>query len=51
MAVCRQIRTNMTRMAAEQKGYNCLKGSRISAADNYITIQDNITSCLKGASL
>jgi hypothetical protein len=40
---------NITRKAAEQKSYNCLKGSRISAADNYITFQTNIVSCLKGA--
>lgn len=43
-----QKQTNRTIMAAEQKSYNCLKGSRISAADNYIALQDNITSCLKG---
>jgi hypothetical protein len=36
-------------MAAEQKGYNCQKGSKMSAADNYITFQDNIIYCQKGA--
>ena len=43
-----QTQINMTIMAAEQKSCNCLKGSKISAADNYITLQDNIVSCLKG---
>ncbi len=38
-------------MAAEQKSYNCLKGSKISAANIYITFQDNITSCLKGTKM
>ncbi len=38
-------------MADEQKSYDCSKGSRISSADSYITFQDNITSCSKGAGM
>jgi hypothetical protein len=48
MATGRQTRTNITIMAAEQKSYDGQKGSRISAADNYITLQDNILNCQKG---
>ncbi len=42
---------NIIIMTDEEKSYNCLKGSRISSADNYITLQDNIVSCLKGAEM
>jgi putative transposase len=36
---------NIIRIAAEQKSYNCSESSKISAADNYIALHDNITSC------
>ena len=41
----------ITIMADEQKSYNCLKGSRISSADSYITFHDNIVNCLKGVEM
>ncbi len=48
METGRQTPTNSTIMAADQKSYNCQEGSRISAADNYITFQDNIVFCQEG---
>jgi hypothetical protein len=37
-----QMQTNMTRVVAEQKSSNFPKGSRMSAADNHVTFQDDI---------
>jgi len=48
METGKQMQTNRTIMAADQKSYNCQEGSRISVADNYITFQDNIVSCQEG---
>jgi len=48
METGRQTRTNIIIMAADQNSYNCQEGSKISAADNYITFQDNIVSCQEG---
>lgn len=42
---------NITIIAADQKSYNCQEGSSYSAADNYIAIQDNITSCQEGTGM
>ncbi len=39
---------NMIRVTAEQKSYNCSKGSSNSAADSYINPWDNIDYCSKG---
>ncbi len=41
----------ITRIATEQKSYNCVKGSRSSAADSYINLQDNIDYCVKGVEM
>ena len=38
-------------MAAEQKSYNCSESSEILAADSYINLQDNITSCSENAKM
>ena len=38
-------------MATEQKSYSCLDDSDISAADNYINLQDNICYCLGDATM
>ncbi len=39
----------ITRMTAEQKSYNCSDGSSYSAANNFITFQDNYSYCSDGA--
>jgi putative transposase len=42
---------NITIMAADKKSYNCLESSEFSAANNYIILKDNITSCLESAKM
>ncbi len=42
---------NITIIAAEQKSYNCRESSKLSAADNYINLQDNITFCRESAKM
>lgn len=45
------IDTNHYVLAAEQNSYLCPEGSKISAADNYITLQGYIFSCPEGVKM
>ncbi len=45
------MENKITIMAAEKKNYNCLESSEFTAADNYITLQDNIVCCLESAKM
>ena len=42
---------SITGIAAEQKSYNCLESSDLTAADNYIALKDNIDTCLESTKM